>query len=117
MTASILIVDDHEIFCFGLATQVERYLGFRVLPCIRDGKETIEFFENGNRADLLVLDLELPKVSGFAVLEYLRKSKTKVRKLVLTSHANVFTASKCRNLGAHGLLDKLNPIKKILATI
>jgi CheY-like chemotaxis protein len=42
------------------------------LTWLDDGEKAIEFFEAGKGADLIIVDLKLPRVSGHKIVEFLR---------------------------------------------
>jgi DNA-binding response OmpR family regulator len=78
----VLIVEDEE----GLLEILElnfRHAGYRVLTAI-DGVHGWHQFDR-ERPDLLVLDLNLPKLSGFRLLELVR-SESSVPVLILTAY-------------------------------
>ncbi|MFA5312292.1 MAG: response regulator [Methanomassiliicoccales archaeon] len=67
----ILLVEDNR----GDADLMEELIketGFSyVLNWVNDGQKAIDFFEEGNEADVILLDLNLPKVGGHEVLAFL----------------------------------------------
>jgi DNA-binding response OmpR family regulator len=71
--ATILLVDDEEAVQKLLTFPLERE-GFRVLQA-RDGEDALRRF-GGERVDLVVLDLMLPKVDGLEVCRRLRAQST-----------------------------------------
>jgi len=76
----------------------------------RDGAEALEFLsENGGgHADLVLLDLKLPKMNGIQVLERLRSDeRTRELPVVIVSTSNYERdISACLALGVHGFLQK-----------
>ncbi|HEX9163858.1 MAG TPA: response regulator [Thermoanaerobaculia bacterium] len=65
-----LVVDDDEPIRSMLAKIVERH--DLEVDTARDGAEAIERIE-GDAYDVVVLDLMMPKVDGFAVLSYMKE--------------------------------------------
>jgi len=71
MPKKVLVIDDEEDFCKMVKLNLELSKDFKVETAI-DG-------ENGIRAakkikpDIIILDLMMPKISGFEVLETLKK--------------------------------------------
>ncbi len=41
---------------------------------INDGEKAVDYFRRGNRADIVILDLNLPKMNGHEVLGFLRSN-------------------------------------------
>ena len=58
--------------------------------------------------DLILLDLDLPYLSGFEVLEALRKDSTsaKIPVVIVTGHAEEEVHERCRGMGIEGYLTK-----------
>jgi len=106
MNPSIAIVDDHELFLLGLVALVEEILKIPIAGQFKNGKEVLEFLDEDHDIDLLILDLNMPVMSGTTLLSILEKSYPKVKKLVLSMHTDAMTISLCRNLGADGYISK-----------
>jgi DNA-binding NarL/FixJ family response regulator len=70
MTTTVLIVDDHETFR-SFARALLETEGFDLIGEAADGTSGIEAVES-LRPDLVVLDVQLPDLSGLEVLERLR---------------------------------------------
>lgn len=78
---NILLVEDDELIRDGV-TEFLSVKGYRVIA-VEDGEEAIETFQQ-ERFDLIILDIMLPKVDGFEVLQTIRAtSETPV--LMLTA--------------------------------
>lgn len=92
--ARILIVEDEPDFADLLALWVERY-GWRP-QVARDGAEAIVSFE-AEAPDLVLLDLSLPRLNGWQVIERIRASSLVPILLVTARDAE---GDKVRGLGA-----------------
>ena len=68
-TKTILVVDDDYELSDGLRTVLERQ-GYRVLQA-RDGQQGKQVIYN-QRPDLVILDMMMPKMGGYPVLEHFR---------------------------------------------
>lgn len=62
-----LIVDDEQLARRGLKTLVERQAGFTVVGVCADGREAIARIAE-LRPDLVLLDIQMPEITGFDVL-------------------------------------------------
>lgn len=58
------------------------------------------------RPDLVLLDLHLPKLDGFGVVEAIRQGSPSIRILVLSSHCDDFTVYRAEKLFVNGFVDK-----------
>jgi len=68
---SILLVEDDELIRDGV-TEFLLVKGYRVIT-VEDGEEAIEIFRQED-FDLIILDIMLPKVDGFEVLQTIRET-------------------------------------------
>ena len=79
--------------------------GFRVDTYER-GAELLTTLEGSPRPDCLVLDLHMPEMSGFDVLEALRTRQIPVPVIVITGHDAPGMEERSRMLGAISYLRK-----------
>jgi FixJ family two-component response regulator len=79
--------------------------GFRVDTYER-GAELLTTLEGSPRPDCLVLDLHMPEMSGFDVLEAMRTRQIPVPVIVVTGHDGPGMEERSRMLGAVGYLKK-----------
>ncbi len=102
MKAQVLVVEDDKDISLGIRTVLDRS-GFDVTSSA-DGKEGLRAF-HATRPDLVVLDIGLPTLDGWTVLERIR-DLSDVPVLILTAHGN--EADKVRGLhsGADDYLTK-----------
>ena len=92
---------------------------------VRDGDETIAYLEGaapyGNRAEyplpaLLLLDLKMPRTSGFEVLGWIRQQShlAALRVIVLTSSEATSDLTRAYELGAHSFLTKPSEFQDVI---
>jgi CheY-like chemotaxis protein len=106
--AQVLLVEDEEEY----ATVVEFELaqaGYRVTRA-RDGVAALEAIAKG-APDAMVLDLVLPRLDGFRVLESLAAKNVAVPTLVLTSLDDERLEERLHKLGAVGIYRKYELIQ------
>ena len=82
MNTTVLIVDDHQTFR-SFARALLESEGFEVVGEAEDGTSGVELVESLG-PDLVVLDVQLPDISGFEVLKRLR-AEGDATPVVLTS--------------------------------
>ena len=97
MKGRVLVIEDDQDISLGIRTVLSRS-GFEVASSA-DGKQGLRAFHVA-RPDLVVLDIGLPTLDGWAVLERIR-DLSDVPVLILTAHGN--EADKVR--GLHGGAD------------
>lgn len=115
----ILVADDTELFR-GLMEEVLTKAGFEVLLA-RDGLEAFQMIKHELPAlDLVLLDLLMPKMTGFDVLREVRKGKLG-RALPVLCITNVFKnpaeAEHLKQLGATDFITKDLSPAQIVARI
>ena len=77
----ILLVEDNEGDIFLVTEALEEGKIVNKISVAKDGKEAIDFLEkkgkyqNADRPDLILLDINLPKKNGFEVLEHIKAQK------------------------------------------
>jgi DNA-binding response OmpR family regulator len=102
MSDRILVIEDDADIALGIRTVLDRS-GFDVTMAT-DGREGLRAF-HGERPDVVILDVGLPEMDGWTVLERIREL-SKVPVLMLTAHGR--EADKVRGLrgGADDYLTK-----------
>ncbi len=108
----ILIVEDDA----AIANLIYESLsdeGYRCI-CAFDGKAGADTFEKG-RFDLVLLDIMLPEISGYELLEYIRPTGTPV--IFLTAKGEVKDRIKGLKMGADDYLTKPFQIGELIARV
>ena len=118
MSKTVLLVDD-ETLVVDIAKRKLEKDGFKILTA-GNGQEALDVLEN-NKADLIILDIEMPVMNGYTFLFELEKKKKQPRIpiIVLTAYNFMEPIFKRHNIIAYLLkplkLDELlDKIKKIL---
>lgn len=76
-----------------------------ILVTVEDGASALAAVKE-HAPDILLLDVSLPDVSGFAVLEQLARTNAPVRVILLTAHADRTYVERAFELGAKGYVLK-----------
>lgn len=109
----ILLVEDNKI----VSKTIERKLqsnNFTVDCCFTAEEALLEINKHVYAA--IILDLNLPKMSGYAFLQILRK-KSDVPVIINTAHADVKSRVKLINVGASDFIEKSFAPDEILESI
>jgi DNA-binding NarL/FixJ family response regulator len=101
----VLIVDDHDIVILGLKALLSRNHDIEIVAITTDGEETIHKVEEFE-PDVVVLDIDLPKISGIEVTEYITKNFPHVKVLLHTSFADEAHIVSGFEAGAAGYVPK-----------
>jgi CheY-like chemotaxis protein len=107
---SLLVVDDNEMNRDMLGRRLERQ-GYRVTMAV-DGRQALEFIAQ-EPFDLVLLDIMLPVMNGYQVLEHLKadQSLSHIPVIITTALDESDGKAKCMELGAEDYLTKpFNPV-------
>ena len=118
----ILLVEDEADHRVLVREALERVAPGVPVHEVVDGAEAMAWMRRrtGDPADLLgglvILDLGLPRVSGFHVLEWMREipALTRLPVVVLTASENPLDAEHAFNLGARGYFQKPADFRRYL---
>jgi two-component system NarL family response regulator len=116
MPIRILIVDDHPVVLAGLTSMLGTQAGIEVVGSACSGGEAIEMLR-AKHADLVLLDLRMPGMSGIDTLHALKRSKIGVRVIILTSFETDEDIYRAVQAGAQGYLLKDAPQSDMLDAI
>ena len=112
----IIIVEDNPADAKTLRVALSRRDGEIETIVLEDGARAIDYFSGSVvNADLVLLDLNLPIVSGFEILEFL-KSDPHLRKLpvvVLSGSSSQQEIERCYAAGANSYLCKPTGIQEV----
>jgi DNA-binding NarL/FixJ family response regulator len=111
----IIIVDDSEIYRSGLRELINRHDHLTVVAEAECGDKAIEAIKNVP-ADLVLLDLSLPRYSGFEVLKRIREISD-INVLVLTIYESQEMIAKAKLAGAQGYCIKDVSRKELINAI
>ncbi|EJL6932098.1 response regulator transcription factor [Vibrio cholerae] len=106
-----IIVDDHPAILFALRLTLEAN-GIKVIDECANGEDALKKIRN-LQPDIVVLDLDLPRVDGITLLQRLRKNKMPCKVIVLSAIDNDMLASQIRNLGGNGYVHKSESLEKL----
>ena len=106
----ILFVDDDAAFSRALGRELQR-LKFRVITAA-SGAEAIAAL-NEATPDIVLLDLQLPDMSGLEVLAAVRERQPSANVIMLTGHGTIDTAIEAIRLGAFDYLSKPCPLDEL----
>ena len=115
-TIRILIADDHPIVRDGLRAILGTQPDFEVVGEAAHGTEVLRQVD-ALRPDLVLLDLEMPRMDGVETLRQLRAAHPQVRVLVFTAFDTDERIMGALRAGAQGYLLKGTPREELFAAI
>ena len=102
----IIVADDHKLFRDGIQALLSMHDDFQVMPGVGTGRALLQQMEGDDKPHVILLDLTMPEMDGFEVLEAARNKHSDVRFIALSMHDDGQYISKCVRLGADGYLLK-----------
>jgi DNA-binding NarL/FixJ family response regulator len=111
----IIIVDDSEIYRAGLRELINRHDLLKVVAEAECGDKAIEAIKK-IPADLVLLDLSLPRYTGFEVLRRIREISD-INVLILSIYESQEMITKAKALGAQGYCVKDVSRKELIKAI
>ena len=105
-TGSILVVDDNKNNTTLLTKRLKK-IGNNV-EVANDGIEALKIVEKGLQLDLILLDIIMPHMNGYEVLEFLKKDKRyhEIPVIMLSSMDDLTSIYRCIELGADDYVTK-----------
>jgi DNA-binding NarL/FixJ family response regulator len=112
----VILADDHPLIREGIRNRLQREIDIEIVGEASTGVEALEKTRT-LKPDVLVLDMELPEMSGLEVAQALSKLKTGTKILGLSGYDNDQYVVKLLELGAAGYLTKEENVDRIVEAI
>jgi two-component system response regulator NreC len=109
----VLICDDHELFREGIKAILHGDPSLQVVGEARTGREAVEQARR-LRPELVLMDMEMPQLSGLEATRRIVAADSRVRVLILTMYAEEELVARCLEAGAAGYLLKDAPSSQLL---
>lgn len=109
--ANILIVDDHPVARLAVRMLLEKD-GHVVLAEAGEGYEALRMARDLS-PEMMIVDLDIPGISGIELIEKLRASGFQGGILVLTARDDEHYLSRCMKVGADGFVGKKNNLEEL----
>ena len=113
---SVLIVDDHELFRAGLRSRLETESDIALVGEAGAAEQAV-VRTRALQPDLVLLDLLLPRRSGYEAIPDLVKASPQSKVLVVSSQAAPSSVRRALSAGAAGYLPKRASATELIAAI
>ena len=98
-TIRVLCVDDHPLVRDGVSRKIDLQPDMKVVASAATGEEALRLFET-HHPDVMLLDLNLPGMSGLDTITELRRTHPDARVVVLTMYTGDEDIHRALNAGA-----------------
>lgn len=112
----VILADDHELVIDGLMLRLADTADIVVVATANTGTDLLAAVER-HRPNVVVMDLHMPHMDGFAVLTELRRRNLPVQALVLTALADGESLQRAIELDAAGIVLKTEPPRQTVDAI
>lgn len=102
---NLMIADDHQMVREGIVQLLELDNDIVVNGQAGDGYECLNII-NKRETDILLLDINMPKMDGLEVLKYIKINKSDLKVLMLTIHNEIEYLIKAVEIGVDGYVLK-----------
>jgi len=102
---TIILVDDHPLFRRGLKQLIDEVGDFKVIGEADDGEMALNLIQE-QAPDVVISDLEMPKLDGLALTRRICKDHRRSRTIILTMHRGEAMFNEAMKAGAQGFVVK-----------
>jgi DNA-binding NarL/FixJ family response regulator len=101
----LILADDHKLFREGVRSILENVDEIKIVDEVDDGRALISSLRT-NQADLIVLDISMPGLSGIEACRMIHKEYPCIKVLILSMHSEESFVRSAIEAGASGYLPK-----------
>lgn len=101
----LFIADDHQILIDGITAFFNDLPDFEVIGSANDGEMLLREIAT-KTPDVILLDLNMPKLDGIATLKKLKDNYPNVKVIILSNYHQSQLIKETKNLGAYGYVLK-----------
>ena len=109
--ANLVLIDDHSLLRNGLASLLKD-LGHHILFEADNGKDFIDKLKPKSLPDLVLLDINMPEMDGYATAQWIKTNHPDIKILALSMYDNENAIIRMLKCGARGyILKDCDPIE------
>lgn len=112
----VVLTDDHPIVLDGLEQLFLREKDFEIVARCVDGEEALRAVKH-HKPDVLVLDIQMPRMNGLQVLREIHEQKLPTRVVLLTAALDEDQVMEAMRLGVAGLVLKEMASKRLVQCV
>jgi DNA-binding NarL/FixJ family response regulator len=112
----VLVVDDHNTFAELLTAAIDREPDLASVGHANTGAQAVAMFD-ALRPDVVLMDLQLPDIDGFAATAQIIAIDPEVRVIMLTAHVTATVVADAAASGVCGFLPKDGHLADMLSTV
>lgn len=113
---NVMIAEDHTLFAKLVNSMLDDEADIKVVGIASNGEEVIEKLSE-NVVDILLLDINMPKIDGIQLIGKLVKEFRGLKIIMLSSHTEAWVIQKALKSGAKGYLTKFVESEEVIEAI
>ncbi len=113
----IILADDHPLFRQALTITLKAHFDGADIIDAQNIPELEQHLQSKDKADLLLLDLDIPGAQGFNSLIAIRRSHPDLGIVVISGFEDKDTIHKAMSFGAAGFIPKSTPVPQMVVAI
>lgn len=102
----IALVDDHRLFRSGIASLLDNFDNYTIIFEAGDGEEMIRKINPKLKPDIILLDINMPKMNGITTARWLRDNHPDINVIVLSMFEDAEKVLTMVRMGVKGYLLK-----------
>ncbi len=116
---NVLLADDHALIMESIEKVLQASSGLTVTYKLSNGQEVLDILARpeGRDVDVLILDINMPKVNGLDCMETINKTYPDKKVIFLTVYQEEFVIRRLKALGAKAILLKNTDTKRLVQVI
>ncbi|NOR75119.1 MAG: response regulator [Draconibacterium sp.] len=112
----ILLADDSQLILDRLQDMLGNCCGVEIVGSLKNGTDTLKAIKN-LLPDLVIIDINMPGLTGLQVLDEVKKENHKTKFMVLTFYASNYYRKKAMKLGSDYFLSKVDDFEKVSGVV
>ncbi len=113
----VIIADDHEMVVEGLVLLLEQEEHIQVIDKAYDGVELLEKIEKTDEVDIIILDINMPKLDGIEVTKKIKDTFPEIKVLIVTTYNRKEFIRNLMECGTDGYILKNSGKEELIGAI
>jgi len=103
---NVALVDDHALLRNGLANVINSFGDYKVVIEADNGRQFIDLLKKNTKPEVVLLDITMPEMDGFATAQWIKNNSPEMKVLVLSMMDDDNSIIKMLQHGAKGYILK-----------
>lgn len=114
---SLMLVDDHQMVLEGLKSLLHHDPDLGISFACTSGQAALDYLMGGNNVDVILMDINLPEMTGFELCKLIKKKYPAIKIIALSTLQERSAVTRMLQNGASGFLSKSADGKELSAAV